>query len=250
MLTNISAQRLVPDRSDVGTILLALLAAGCADAGSLEPLALDLDADSAPASLANALQLETGGSAAIEALRGPLTDADWVVHAWAVAILGRLGEQATELVGPATEDPHESVRVGAIEALHRISGSVSVTWLMRALGDDAARVRVRSLRALADVGALTADHAPQLVALLGDTNRRARRWASIAAVSMGGSAVSALESALHGDVEHRWRAAWALGQIGPRAASALPRLRELAADADERVGTESRAAIAAIEPER
>ena len=93
MLTNISDQRLVPGRSEVGTILLALLAAGCADAGSLEPLTLDLNADSAPASLANALQLETGGSAAIEALRGPLTDADWVVRAWAVAILGRLGEQ-------------------------------------------------------------------------------------------------------------------------------------------------------------
>lgn len=210
---------------------------------------LDLDAHSARATLANALQLEASGWAAIEALSGPLTAADWVVRAQAAAILGSLGEPATQLVGPVTDDPHESVRFAAIEALHRISGSNTVPWLMSTLDDDVARVRVRGLRALADVGALTTDEAPRVVALLGDTDRKTRRWASMVAISMGGRAVPALESALYGDAERRWRAAWALGQIGAPAAAALPRLRELADD-DDRVGTESRAAILAIEPDR
>jgi len=229
---------------------LAFVAAGCGDPGPSETPVLELDTSSARATLASALNLEAGGEAAIEALREPLADTEWLVRAHALAILGRLDDSATELVGPATSDPHPSVRFAAIEALHRISGSASVPWLMGALDDGAARIRIRSLRALADVGALTAAEAAQVVALLGDPDRKARRWAALVAVFMGARAVPALESSLDGDAEHRWRAAWALGQIGPPAAAALPRLRELIDDTNERVSTESRAAILAIEPER
>jgi len=248
--TNTSGQRLAPDRNAAGLFLLALVAAGCGDPGPSETSVLDLDTSSARATLASALSLEGGGEAAIVALRAPLADTDWVVRAQALAILGRLGDSAIEIVGPATSDPHPSVRFAAIEALHRISGSASVPWLMSALGDRAARIRIRSLRALADVGALTTADAARVVALLGDPDRKARRWAALVAIFMGARAVAALESSLGGDAEHRWRAAWALGQIGPPAASALPRLRELATDTHARVSTESQAAILAIELER
>ena len=247
MPTNTSGQRPTLDRGVAGFILLALVAAGCGDAEPVDPLRLDLSADSAQSALASALRLEEGGVAAMEALRRPLADADWVVRAQAAAVLGNMGEPATEFIGPAASDPHESVRIAAIEALHRISGSATVPWLMGALDDSAARVRVRALRALANVGALAAADAPQIVALLGDDDVKARRWASLVTISMGGRAVPALESALEGDAESRWRSAWALGQIGPAATSALPRLRELANNTHDRVRNESRAAILAIE---
>ena len=83
MPTNISGQRPALGRSVAGFILLALVAAGCGNAGSVEPLDLDLNTDSAQTTLASALRLEEGGAAAMELLRGPLADEDWVVRAQA-----------------------------------------------------------------------------------------------------------------------------------------------------------------------
>lgn len=245
----IPGDRLLRHHLVAALIPLTLAVTACSDKASREIQVADAT-DAAPhVRLAASLALEDGSDASMTVLRALISDPDWMVRAQAATILGRAGEDAVEILGPATADAEVPVRVAALNSLHSISGSLTVPWLVAALDDSDARVRIRSLRALADVGLLGASEATRVVELLGDPNPRARRWASIVAVEIGSSAVTPLVSALEQDPDRRWRAAWALGEIGPRAASALPRLRELAAGDDERVAGYARAAIPLIEPE-
>jgi HEAT repeat protein len=220
----------------------------CADSGATpEALQAALRDGTATTRLSTALTLEAGGAAALTALERALADNDWVVRAQALAVLGTLGEAAVDVVGPATADPQDEVRVGAVAALHTIGGSATVPWLMAALEDPSPLVLTRSLRALVDADGLAVADVAKVVDLIGHRSGKVRRWAGIVVVFVGGTAVPPLTAALEGDGNDRWRAAWALGQIGPRAATALPQLRAMTDDPDKRTRTEAALAIAAIE---
>jgi HEAT repeat protein len=235
-------------RGLIAVATLVVAASGCTGADPTpDALLAGLHADVAADRLATALELEDGSESSVAALRVAVTDADWVVRAQALAILSRGGEAAVEIVGPLTSDDHEAVRIGAVAALHAIAGSDVVPWLMAALDDVEHRVRIRSLRALADADGLAVADVARVVELLGDRDAKVRRWASIVVVFVGGTAVTPLIGVLEGDSAYRWRAAWALGQIGRRAAPALPILNALLDDPDKLTRTEAIAAIAAIE---
>ena len=243
-----SDQVVFTGRGAASIYLLALIAGGCTDPKpSPETLAGALNAPSAAIRLEAALALETGGAPEIEVLRGSLANRDWVVRVQALTILGHMGEPAIEVIGPATLDVHPLVRLAAVGALHAISSRTRVPWLMRVIDDDVPVVRVRGLRALADAGALSSEDSGRIVHLLKDESLKVRRWAATVAVFAGPDTVPFLTAALDGQGEQRWRAAWALSQIGPGAAGALSRLRRHLNDPDPRVRTEVQTAIESIE---
>ncbi len=230
-----------------GTAALGLLLiAACGQDGSDSPTSEHLRGAGAT-TLSAALEFTQGGDDSLATLQMALGDEDWMARAQAATILGRLGDPAIEFLGPATTDVNEAVRVNALAALHSISGSGTVTWLIAALDDPSARVRIRALRALSEAGALSRAQAARVVDLFNAPSQKERRWASLVAVAAGPAAVAPLAAALDAGDDERWRVAWALGQIGPRAAEALPRLRELTSSTAPRMATEAAAAISAIE---
>ena len=152
------------------------------------------------------------------------------------------------LSGPAAED-----RAAAAEALCRAgeSASPAATALVAACGDDDDSVREWAAAALEELGPPPSEQIAELIPLAAASHPLVAYWA-VTLLGRGGeaanSAVSTLEACLAPEkaIEVRQRACWALGKIGPAAASARAALAVAAADSDPRLARLAGEALALI----
>ena len=124
--------------------------------------------------------------------------------------------------------------------------------LARGSGDESAEVREWCMAALEELGPPAPDDLPGLVELLKSKQSDVSYWAATLLGRLQGEGAPATE-ALAGvlsstrPIAIRHRAAWALGEIGPRAQSAIPVLQEAAQDADPRLARLARQSLERIE---
>ena len=147
--------------------------------------------------------------------------------------------------------PDAADRAAAAEALCRAgeSASPAATALVAACGDDDDGVREWAAAALEELGPPPAEQIADLIPLAAASHPLVAYWA-VTLLGRGGeaasSAVSALEACLAPGkaIEVRQRACWALGKIGPAAASARAALAVAAADSDPRLSRLASEALA------
>jgi HEAT repeat protein len=115
--------------------------------------------------------------------------------------------------------------------------------------DDEARESV--VAALEELGPPAASDVAKLAALVSRPSLDVAYWAATLLGRLEGEAspaVPALSEALggHGELAVRQRAAWALGKIGPAAATARDALTKAAASSDPRLASLARAAVSSV----
>jgi HEAT repeat protein len=142
----------------------------------------------------------------------------------------------------ALSSPEPSHRMEAAEALAQLGAEAraAAMALVLASGDETEEVRQWAASALEDLGPPAPADAGQLASLLAAKSPEVGYWAATLLGRLKGeaaAAVDALDQALSRSphLSVRQRAAWALGEIGPPAASALAGLRNAAADPDPRL---------------
>ena len=243
-------------------LLLGLLSCGTGDGGledQATPLLRDfIAARQDEESHAIALRLIEMGHGATPALISALNDNDREMRAGAAIILGRIGSpEAIEPLIESLRDPDKFVRGYASEALGRI-GPAAIPSLVPCLADGSADVRARAgvalwymrdaaLPALPDLlhalererddeafqklswalvhcGAEASQAIPLLIDRLDSEDEHIRSWAQQALGEMGPAAVAPLVEAMQnaGKPHVLARAAFALEDIGPEAADAVP----------------------------
>jgi HEAT repeat protein len=156
------------------------------------------------------------------------------------------------MVDLAAQEPFQRAR--AAEYLARLGAEArdAAVPLVRACGDQSEDVRQWAAAALEEMGPPDASDVEALATLLSDPRGDIGYWAATLLGRLGAQAahaVPALTAALSGDAEIpvRQRTAWALGQIGPPAQSALDALRQSASGADRRLARLAHQAISQIE---
>jgi HEAT repeat protein len=144
----------------------------------------------------------------------------------AVQRLGNMGALGFGDLERVIEDERPTIRARAAEGLGRQQlPAAAVPVLKRALRDANAHVRIAAATALGNLGAEAHSAIPELVRSLADVNLIFSRLAAQALSRIGQRAVPGLIAALlNRDSNVRREAAWALGEIGPAAAEALPSL--------------------------
>lgn len=159
-----------------------------------------------------------------------------------------VNELATQL---GSTDPE--IRGAAAERLARLgeAAAPAAVCLVRACGDAAEQVREQAVAALEDLGPPPREATGRLIDLVSDRDPLVAYWATTLLGRAGqdaATAVSALTRCLDStaDLSVRQRAAWALGKVGPAAASAREALGRAAGDADPRLSRLAAEAIAAI----
>jgi HEAT repeat protein len=124
----------------------------------------------------------------------------------------------------------------------------AVMALVRACGDEAEDVRQWATAALEEMGPPETCDVDRLVALLEDDSPDVAYWAATLLGRLKGDAAPAVDALAHAvaaapHLSVRQRSAWALGEIGPAAAAALPVLQAAATDPDPRLARLARTAI-------
>lgn len=199
-----------------------------------------------------------------------LGDESAAVRRSTVKTLGRIGPQARAAVPAlieALQDPDSfTVRGYAAEALRRIGPDAksAVAALIEALQDKSVHVRSQAAYALAHVGPEASAALPELKKMLDKDLQWKHRfanskvctgvWAAYAIAQLDPDdevgltfLVEALDK--YADHDDRRQFITALGRIGPRARAALPALRRILDDHDQRYLRETAAfAIARIDP--
>jgi len=203
-------------------------------------------------------RLGAPAAGAVPALISALGDAHESVRAFAASALGSIGLPARAAVSalrPGLRDPRQSVRWRTIEALGKIGGEAEATVpaLVSALESPDAYVRAGAVCALRDLGPQARAALPALAAATHDESFGVRAVAVQALVSVGGGdtgSVTALTEAMRGstDGDYRWKAARALGQIGPAAVAAAPALVQALSDDNGHVRREAAIALGKIGP--
>jgi HEAT repeat protein/lysophospholipase L1-like esterase len=185
-------------------------------------------------------------------LEGLLEGQDPLVRANAARALGRVGDAALVAV-PALiahlADADERVRWRAAEALDSIGPRAdSVAPLARLVHDASCPGRGLAAEELGRVGAEAVAAVPDLIGAASDP-RPDVRWRAVWALGQIGPrasmAVPALRTALEDDAL-RWRAAEALGEIGPAALTAEPSLLALLHDSSSSVRWRAATALGSI----
>jgi HEAT repeat protein len=127
---------------------------------------------------------EVGAQRAFPALVRALSDPDDEVRAKSVTALGRLGDRRAigYLLEHLLTDPAPFVRLRIAAALGQFGGPEVIDRLVRALGDPAWWVRLRSVEALEHIGPVA--EAPLVVAL-DDTDPEVRARAAVALERLG-----------------------------------------------------------------
>ena len=125
--------------------------------------------------------------------------------------------------------------------------------LVKACGDADDQARDWAVAALEELGSPPPDAIGDLTALVGSGNALVAYWATTllgrsgqAAAAATGALATVLDSG--GDPAVAERAAWALGKVGPRAASARPALERAASASNPRLARLAQEALAAIGP--
>lgn len=182
--------------------------------------------------------------AAMQALIGSLDDPDAGVRRQAAASLRLVGmgnEVAVRALMSAMADPNAEVRIGAISSLHTHgeAAAIAIPALSSALADPDGSVRRRAVDALGSLKELAGPAAPQLVERLLDqsepfqTRQAAATSLSYIGLRVGHHQDLVIEGLIRAldDPEARVRnnVAYALGEFGPAASAAVPRLTEMLA---------------------
>jgi HEAT repeat protein len=208
--------------------------------------------------------------AAVSALAEALNDPDDGVNQVAVAALGAFGP-AAKAAAPAmgralrmAREKRDLPRAGGLaEALGKIDPAApeAVAFLLEALGSGEIGPRAFAERVLPTFGPAAAPAIPRLVELsrrpiAGANEELAAIASALGRIAPGtpgeGPAIAALVDSFRVERElpHLETVIDALARFGPRAAAALPRLRELAESGDPRVSEAARKGVAAIEGRR
>jgi len=191
-------------------------------------------------------------AAGVPALRRLLGDEDPFLRAGAAFALGGMGAEAHAAV-PALvarlDDPDERVRFRASDALASIGPSIdSVEALVQIVERVQSPGRGMAAEVLGRLGHEAASAVPQLIAATSD-RRPDVRWRAVWALGQIGPAAKPAALALRialADPDVRWRAAEALGGIGPGAVEAVPELVALLRDPSSNVRWRAAAALGAI----
>ena len=144
-----------------------------------------------------------------------------------------------------------TVRRRAAEQLATHLDAAAAVPLVRACGDADESVREWAVAALEQLGIPDAADAAALTELLADGQRDGRYWSATLLGRLGrraASAVAALSDSTAHDADPavRQRAAWALGEVGPAAASAEHVLAQAAAGDDPRLARLARQSLEKI----
>ena len=153
----------------------------------------------------------------------------------------------------ALSAPDAATRAGAAEELAQLGPDAqpAAVALVLACGDEEEEVRQWATAALEQLGPPLASDVAQLETLIEARSPDVGYWAATLLGRLKGEAAAAVDTlarAVAGQcgIAVRQRAAWALGEIGPASATAIPSLRKAAGDADPRLSRLSQEAIEKI----
>ncbi len=197
------------DRPDApGELLDEPVSSGPPD-GVLQDLEIPVLSREAPIPPEEPVPEKTALERALEALRS----SDVSIRVAAIATLQGMGTEAVGYLIEALNDPHEEVRIAAIDGLGNIGGRAAVEALVLLLDDSGVDVRIAAAGALGHIGDR---HSIQpLIDLFRDGYHGVRTAAADAVAVFGRDALGPLEAALDDPVPTvRMTAAKAIGLIG------------------------------------
>lgn len=153
----------------------------------------------------------------------------------------------------ALSAPDAAKRAEAAEELAQLGPDAqpAAVALVVACGDEEEEVRQWATAALEQLRPPLASDMGQLATLIEARSPDVGYWAATLLGRLKGEAAEAVDALAHAiagqsDIAVRQRAAWALGEIGPAAATGLPSLRQAAGDADPRLSRLAQEAIGKI----
>ncbi len=189
-------------------------------------LTLDLK-DPDPAVRRTALAvLDTLGGNATDLFHVALSDDDAAVRLEAIRILARRPDPAVEnLLGPLLRDPDMWIRAEVIRLLGERGGPSVASVLVPLLTDPLGMIQIAVCEALGKLQARDAGDA--LVRVLTSSDHDVRQAAIVALGELGSGVTAAAVTPLLDDPHWGVRAAAAVALARVRAASAVPRLREV-----------------------
>jgi len=242
-----------PERRASAARSLGTLSAAAAPAVPSLVVALrDRDAEVRVAAAWALGDVGTAAAPALGVLSGLLEDRDALLRAGAAHALGEIGD-AAEPVQLALvrrfDDPEQRVRWSAADALGKLGpAAVTLEPLRRIVAEAASPGRGLAAEALGRVGREARVALPELIGAASDA-RGDVRWRAVWAIGQlgpdAGPAVPLLRRAL-ADPDLRWRAADALGAVGAGAVEAVPDLVALLDDPSSSVRWRASAALGAI----
>jgi HEAT repeat protein len=155
------------------------------------------------------------------------------------------------LAGLSAQDSDK--RMQAAEQLAQLGAAAqpAALALVLACGDETEEVRQWAASALEGIGPPDTADVGQLASFLDGRSPDVGYWAATLLGRLKAGAVAAVDALARAVVESphlavRQRAAWALGEIGPAAAAALPSLRKAAGDSDRRLARLAQQAIGRV----
>jgi HEAT repeat protein len=153
----------------------------------------------------------------------------------------------------ALSSPETANRAEAAEQIAQLGADAqaAAVALVLACGDEAEEVRQSVASALEDLGPPEASDIGQLASLIEAKSPDVGYWAATLLGRLKADAAPAVDTlarAVAGSphLPVRERAAWALGEIGPAAAAALPSLQKASTDPDPRLARLAQEAIKQI----
>jgi len=262
------AERLIPDRVLAAHALATALGDQSGPSGApalaagrlgaiLKALASSGERERAEAAWALG-RLGPAAAAAVPGLVRALGDEHECVRAGAAQALGSLGPAARAALPQLlalVADPRQSVRWRALEAASKLGAdAASVPALVSALASPDSYVRAGALWIQRELGPEARAALPALTAAAHDVHPGVRAVAvqALARVGQGDAAsLAALVQALRGggDADYRWKAARALGHLGPQAKEAVPGLVAAVDDENGHVRREAIIALGRIGPD-
>jgi HEAT repeat protein len=187
------------------------------------------DSESAGYAAAALAQMGPAAAPAVTALVLALQSSKEPVVVQAALTLGAIGPDA-KAAAPNLKKLLSAkpapIRGAALRALGNIGSDAAVVDIATALGDRDERVRFEAASALGTIGPEAKAAIANLISALGDESERVRWRAGWALGRIGAKTVSALTAVLE-DEQQRTLAVAALGDIGPAARPAVPKLVEL-----------------------
>lgn len=155
------------------------------------------------------------------------------------------------------ESSDADVRYEAVKALEDYGPEAApvVPQLAEVLKDSNAKVRYRAAKALSKVGSAAKEAVPQLGEALSDPNPDVRYYAAKALAEVATHTepvVAALAKALQlkGETRTRYYVLKCLNELGPKAAPALPAIRQLKQDPDEKLRKSAESILKELEKSR
>lgn len=153
----------------------------------------------------------------------------------------------------ALSSPEADTRAQAAEQLAQLGSEArpAAIALVLGSGDEAEEVRQWSTAALEEMGPPDVADMASLVSFLEGRSADVGYWAATLLGRLKSEAAPSVDALAHAvagspHLSVRQRAAWALGEIGPSAAAAVPALQKAAADADPRLSRFAQAAMSQI----